>query len=243
MRNYAAIERADRERHKYSKRRSNLGVVLSDRFGLQTMYNRRKAALAERTEKKFPVLEPTDDIIPLDDSIFNEHEINLTNIATLMQEAKQPLANGRSLLPIRTPLAGRHSVRCKQCDHSLCKGEYSPTSIKFKIQVLAENHVPDIRLSRQTVLIGNQWCPLFLTISNLSASLASVIIIPYKIEDESYVKCDSPVIELSLPNRDEAIEWDETFEKPSNESEGLIVFRRRHRIGIRFNVYATEDSV
>lgn len=52
-----------------------------------------------------------------------------------MQEARQPLVNGRPLLPIRTPLAGRHSVRCKQCDHSLCKGEYSPASMKFKIQV------------------------------------------------------------------------------------------------------------
>lgn len=56
-------------------RRSNLGTVLSDRFGLQTMYNRRKAALAERTEKKFPILEPTDDVPLLDDSIFDEHEI------------------------------------------------------------------------------------------------------------------------------------------------------------------------
>ncbi|VDM19523.1 unnamed protein product [Wuchereria bancrofti] len=242
MRNYAAIERADRERHKYSKRRSNLGAVLSDRFGLQTMYNRRKAALAERTEKKLPTLEPTDDVPWLDDYIFSEHEIDIGSIATLMQETKQPLANGRPLLPIRTPLVGRHSIRCKQCDHSLCKGEYSPTSIKFKIQVLAGNHVPDIRLSRQATLISNQWCPLFLTVSNFSASLARIIIVPCTNEDKSYVKCDSPVIELSLPNRDDAMEWDETFEKSANESEGFIVFRRRHRIGIRFNVYASEGE-
>uniref|UniRef100_A0A0R3RF98 Dynactin subunit 4 n=1 Tax=Elaeophora elaphi TaxID=1147741 RepID=A0A0R3RF98_9BILA len=237
MKNYAAIERADRERHKYSKRRSNLGTVLSDRFGLQTMYNRRKAALAERTEKEFSVLEPTDDVPPLDDSIFDEQELDVGSLATLMQQVKQPLANARALLPIKTPLAGRHSIRCKQCDHSLCKGEYSPTSIKFKIQVLAGNHVPDIRLSRQAALVASQWCPLFLTVSNFSASLARVVIIPYTNEDESYVKCDSPVIELSVPNRDDAMEWDETFEKSTNETEG-----RRHRIGIRFNVYATEGD-
>ncbi|VDK80600.1 unnamed protein product [Litomosoides sigmodontis] len=242
MRNYAAIERADRERHKYSKRRSNLGSVLSDRFGLQTMYNRRKAALAERTEKRFPILEPTDDVEPLDDSIFNEHEIDVGSIATLMQEAKQPLANGRALLPIRTPLTGRHSIRCKQCDHSLCKGEYSPTSIKFKIQVLAGNHVPDIRLSRQVALVGNQWCPVFLTVSNFSATLARIIITPCANGDESYVKCSSPEIELSVPNRDDEMEWDEALEKITNESEGLIVFRRRHRVGIRFNVQATEGE-
>uniref|UniRef100_A0A1I7VJZ6 Dynactin subunit 4 n=1 Tax=Loa loa TaxID=7209 RepID=A0A1I7VJZ6_LOALO len=239
MRNYAAIERADRERHKYYKRRTNLSTVLPDRFGLQTMYNRRKAMLAERTEKKFPALESTDDVAPLDDSIFDEHETSIESIPTLMQETKQPLASGRPLLPIRTPLAGRHSLRCKQCDHSLCKGEYSPTSIKFKIQVLAGNHVPDIRLSRQAALVSNQWCPLFLTVSNFSASLARVVITPYTNDDESYVKCDSSVIELSVPNRDDAMEWDETFEKSANETESLIVFRRRHRIGIRFNVYAT----
>lgn len=67
------------------------------------------------------------------------------SIATLMQEARQPLANGRALLPIRTPLTGRHSIRCKQCDHSLCKGEYSPTSIKFKIQVV--NYIVGLRIS------------------------------------------------------------------------------------------------
>lgn len=58
-------------------RRSNLGAVLSDRFGLQTMYNRRKAALVERTEKKFPSLESTHDVPLLDDSIFDEHEIGI----------------------------------------------------------------------------------------------------------------------------------------------------------------------
>lgn len=40
------------------------------------MYNRRKAALAERTEKKFPILEPTDDVPRLDEAIFDEKEIS-----------------------------------------------------------------------------------------------------------------------------------------------------------------------
>ncbi|VDN02204.1 unnamed protein product [Thelazia callipaeda] len=241
MRNYAVVERADRERHKYT-RRSSMGNVLSDRFGLQTMYNRRKAALAERTDKKFPVLEATADVPELDDSIFSENKIDVGSIATLIQQIKQPLANGRPLFPIKTPLAGRHSVRCKQCEHSLCKGEYSPTSIKFKIQVLAGNYVPDIRLSRQASLVVNQCCPLFLTVSNFSMSLTQVVIMPEMREDETYVKCESFVIELSIPNRDDTVEWSETSDININESEGMIVFRRRHRVGIRLNVFSVEGE-
>ncbi|VDN18103.1 unnamed protein product [Gongylonema pulchrum] len=246
MRNYAAAEKADRERHKYIRRKSNFGNTFSDRFGLQTMYNRRKAALAEQTEKKFPVLEATSDVPQLDESIFNEQQIDVGSVATLMQQIKQPLANGRPLFPVRIPLAGRHSVRCKQCDHSLCKGEYSPTSIKFKIQVLAGTHVPDIRLSRPVALIGNQWCPLFLTVSNFSTSVARVVIIPDTNEnDDSYVKCDSPVVELSIPNRDDTSEWDDTSEKsppPAVDTEATVVFRKRHRVGLRLNVYSVEGE-
>lgn len=34
------------------------------------------------------------------------------------------------------------------------------------------------------------------------------------------LQCDSPMIELSIPNRDDAMEWDETLEQSDNETEG-----------------------
>lgn len=48
--------------------------------------------------------------------------------------------------------------------------------------------MPDIRLSRKAVLVSNQWCPVFLTVSNFSANLARIVIIPCTNDDESNVK-------------------------------------------------------
>ena len=59
-------------------RRSNLGTVFSDRFGLQSIYNRRKAALfGQANEAKIEVLEPTDQVPSLDPKIFTEKSFGL----------------------------------------------------------------------------------------------------------------------------------------------------------------------
>jgi dynactin-4 len=40
---------------------------------------------------------------------------------------------------------------CGRCEHNLSKPEYNPTSIKFKIQLAAYYHVPEIVIHR----VGN----------------------------------------------------------------------------------------
>ncbi|VDM43629.1 unnamed protein product [Toxocara canis] len=242
MRNFATAEKADRERHKYTKRRSNLGSAFGDRFGLQTMYNRRKALLTERHAIDVPKLESTDSVPELDESIFTEDQLDTNNMPTLMQQVNQPLAMGRPLLPVKTHLFGRRAVRCKQCDHSLCKAEYNPNSIKFKIQVLAGNHVPDIRLSRAAELVVDQWCPVFLTVSNFSSSVTQVIISPRSEEDDRYVKCETPEISLTIPNRDETVDFDDGADKLASGTSGSIVFRKRYQVGVRMSARTAEGK-
>ncbi|MFH4977038.1 hypothetical protein AB6A40_003747 [Gnathostoma spinigerum] len=237
----ASFEKAQRERHKYTKRRSNLGSMFSDRFGLQTIYSRRKAALTERTPSEAVKVSATDDVVEVSDAFISQESMDM-NIPDLIQTVNQPLANGRPLLPIRTPLTGRRGVRCKQCDHSLCKAEYNPNSIKFKIQVLAGSFVPDIRLSRPVTLVAGQWCPVFLTVSNFSATPCRVVVSPDSKEEPFYVKCETTPVEVSLPSRDETLEIDESFDNTLNETGGVIVFRKRHRVGIRMSVMAEDDS-
>lgn len=44
-------------------------------------------------------------------------------------------------------------------------------------------------------------------------------------------KCDSPVIELSIPNRDDTLEWDESSERFEPEAgEGLVAFSVYHAL-------------
>lgn len=48
--------------------------------------------------------------------------------------------------PISKSLSVKRSLRCKECERNLCRSEYSPVSIRFKIQSAAYYHVPEIRL-------------------------------------------------------------------------------------------------
>lgn len=52
-------------------RRANQ-AVFSDRFGLQTVINRRRALLAEKVVVKYPTQEPTDEPPKLDEAVYTE---------------------------------------------------------------------------------------------------------------------------------------------------------------------------
>ena len=46
----------------------------------------------------------------------------------------------------------KRSQRCRRCEHNLSKPEYNPTSIKFKIQLAAYYHVPEIVIYKVPLL-------------------------------------------------------------------------------------------
>jgi len=50
----------------------------------------------------------------------------------------------------------KRSQRCRRCEHNLSKPEYNPTSIKFKIQLAAYYHVPEIIIFNiEPMFLGN----------------------------------------------------------------------------------------
>eukprot|EP00095_Tigriopus_kingsejongensis_P003533 snap_masked-scaffold106_size358372-processed-gene-0.10 protein:Tk03533 transcript:snap_masked-scaffold106_size358372-processed-gene-0.10-mRNA-1 annotation:"dynactin subunit 4" len=62
----------------------------------------------------------------------------------------------------------KRSQRCRECEHNLCKPEYNPSSIKFKIQLAAFYHVPEIVLMRVDLksLRAGATCALVFRITN-----------------------------------------------------------------------------
>uniref|UniRef100_A0A0K0DHU9 Dynactin subunit 4 n=1 Tax=Angiostrongylus cantonensis TaxID=6313 RepID=A0A0K0DHU9_ANGCA len=125
---------------------------------------------------------------------------------------RQPLAGDRPLRPVRMPLRARRAVRCKNCDHNLVKLEYGTSTIRYKIQYFARNFVPEIRLSREPEICEGENGSVLLTVANESNSKAEVSIRIFYI---------SRLI---------------TYYRP-----GTVVFRRRHRAGIRLEVKSRED--
>jgi len=60
--------------------------------------------------------------------------------------------------PRHKHLVVKRSQRCRQCEHNLSKPEYNPTSIKFKIQLAAFYHVPEVvifQLSKEPLRAGH----------------------------------------------------------------------------------------
>lgn len=83
---------------------------------------------------------------------------NDSNVSSLAQrwtsQADQsPLL--RDLGPCRTPLRTKQTKRCPACRHIIVRPDTKPTSHKYKIRLLALNHLPDIQVrlpSRTTSL-------------------------------------------------------------------------------------------
>lgn len=61
----------------------------------------------------------------------------------------------------------KRSLRCRQCEHNVIKPEYHPTSVKYRIQLFASYHVPDVLLVNcEQSLKSGQLNSLTLKLSN-----------------------------------------------------------------------------
>ncbi|VDO88218.1 unnamed protein product [Heligmosomoides polygyrus] len=294
MRVLAAAEKAQRDQVKLNKRRShNVGSFLTDRYGLQAIYQKRKKTF-EKPVSNEPLHLASEEVPELDMSLYLEDGTEVIE-PSLDSRLRQPLAAGRLLRPVRMPLKARRAVRrveevwftpglklatcsaclrlamrgrgrvryiygspcmvadvfssstespgtCKHCDHNLVKLEYGTSTIRYKIQYFARNFVPEIRLSREPQLLKGQNGSVLLTVANESNSKAEVIIMADN--EDGKIECLTPVVELSLPSSDDTtdiydIEGDRRF---ACDGLGTVVFRRRHRAGIRLEVNTGEHT-
>lgn len=92
----------------------------------------------------------TDVVAELPDDIFSK-EINLSNITTLKQRLTHPSVQPTTvanLYPLNKNLSIKRSLRCRQCEHNIIKPEYNPVSVKYRIQLFASYHVPEVRLMK-----------------------------------------------------------------------------------------------
>merc|ERR1719378_95641 len=92
----------------------------------------------------------------------------ITNLPQrLAQLETQPLEIG-DIFPRHKHLMIKRSQRCRRCEHNLSKPEYNPTSIKFKIQLAAYYHVPEIIIYRVGQMVANKPMELVIKVTNPS---------------------------------------------------------------------------
>lgn len=152
----ALRERQEKERKKFIPRRSYLHF--SDKFGLTAVMARKRAGLPplggvglKDDTGSIPDIIPSEaveevDSLPADIYI---KSVNLAQVTTLSQRLAQPEFQPElvsDLFPAHKHLMIKRSQRCRSCEHNVSKPEYNPGSIKFKIQLAAYYHVPEIRI-------------------------------------------------------------------------------------------------
>ncbi|KAG8283449.1 Dynactin subunit 4 [Homalodisca vitripennis] len=118
-----------------------------ERYGLSGMIARRRAGLptvplgrdAELTTPPAPAT-ASETVEDLPDHFFTQAPV-LTQITTMTQRLaltdSQPVST-EDLIPPHRRLFIKRSQRCRECEHNICKPEFTPASIKFKIQLAAQ---------------------------------------------------------------------------------------------------------
>ncbi|XP_063237424.1 dynactin subunit 4 [Bacillus rossius redtenbacheri] len=201
----AAKERQEKEKRKYVPRRSYLHF--SDKFGLSTLLARKRAGLAPQgpglkdDASGLPELEPaeaSEGVEPLPESVFSE-PLDLSQVTTmaqrLLQVEVQP-ADVRRLLPVHKPLLVKRSLRCRECEHNVSKPETSPSSTKFKIQLFAYYHVPEVRVVTCEPLLAGRPAQLVLKLCNPTQHQTTLSFLPLPSPEE-----DRRELELALQER------------------------------------------
>jgi len=161
-RSIAQREKMEKESRRFLGRKLSY-LQLSDKFGLSSVVSRKRSGLSSlnltsgltgREDLGRPVevspAEPVslDEINDLPEELLTK-ELDLHNVTTLDQMFSQLEFQPETfskIYPTHKHLMIKRSHRCRRCEHNLSKPEYNPTSIKFKIQLAAYYHVPDIVL-------------------------------------------------------------------------------------------------
>ena len=163
-RSIAQREKLEKESRRFLGRKLSY-MQLADKYGLSAAVARRKAGLPPIIQRA-PTSDGTgekgggqaisvapseaksiEDIELLDSNDLFSKEPDLCRITRLeqrlMQIDTQPCFTA-DVYPRHKHLVVKRSQRCRICEHNLSKPEYNPSSIKFKIQLAAFYHVPEL---------------------------------------------------------------------------------------------------
>lgn len=258
----AVVLQRKQEKQEYHKRRAQKPhkfPSLTDRTGLTVSMIRRQLNWADKTQQKIHV-EPvnrsvaTDQTDSLPENIFTE-DINLKMITTVQQRlaqiSHQPITVTK-LYPQHKSLCIKRSLRCKKCDHNVCKPELNPNSIKYRIQLFAAYHVPEIRLVECTNLKSGGNCYVKLKFINPTMYDMEVVLYTVDIDTEEGVlvgvdkanvngKIQFTNEPFELLRRDDSIDIDEDKIQYDKEYPDFIVAKKGNQVVGHFPVSLNKD--
>ncbi|KAL1139541.1 hypothetical protein AAG570_006524 [Ranatra chinensis] len=264
----AMRERSQKDKKTYSTPRRGYSSF-TEKFGLSSMIARKRAGLPslplggkEVNLSNLPPITPSvaeEEVEPLPESYFAE-EPDLTKITSLVQRHANPALQAttiNTLHPQHRHFYIKRSLRCRQCEHNVSKPEYNPGSIKFKIQLAAYYHMPEVRIMTFEPLQAGKPSDIILKLINPTQHLTSVQFTQLPTTEEIEVaeereknmkesldrdlisipipprcvvitgKADLPSSAVVLPPRDDAAEYDDTVDTHSFQDDPNVVVWRK----------------
>ncbi|KAB7505713.1 Dynactin subunit 4 [Armadillidium nasatum] len=178
----AQREKIENERRKSSKKKVPY-LSLSEKISLSSSFS---SIISRRSlSSPYSLKEAVDEVEDLPSEIFTD-EINLSDVTSIEQRLavpdRQPELT-KDLYPLHKHLLVKKSHRCRQCEHNLSKPEYNPSSIKFKIQLGAYYHVPELRLFKEVELKWGVASPMLITLCNPTPHDMTVMLLPYSYDE------------------------------------------------------------
>ncbi|KAG1696680.1 Dynactin subunit 4 [Nymphon striatum] len=234
-------EKLDKE--KKAVRKSKYLSLVSKSSMLSTARRRSNAFSAYLRDKEIEVV----DIIPavasekveeLPDSCYED--MCLTSVCNISQRHKDPVFQQEEkskMYPHHIGLLIKQSKRCKICEHNLIKPEFNPTSIKFKIQLSAYYHIPEIKIMKLPELSYQKPSKLILTLCNPTQHELTITVTGLKSTDDPddpdvNADLDTPPSELMLGQRDDTAEFDDVSDAQSfKDDPEVVMYRKANRIG------------
>ncbi|CAG7729325.1 unnamed protein product [Allacma fusca] len=201
---------ATREKNAKEKKYVHKNKFLAaGRHGLAHLLPKRfPAANPEEIGKAIPLpnfVASTSSAEELDDlpSEFYETEFVSAKVTSLSQrfgQVETEPSESAALMPTHKQLLVKRSLRCRVCERNIHKPEYSPVSIKFKIQLNAYYHVPQVRLMAPLptpIKPGNQ-ARIILRLANPTQFPTSIKFLPFAWVPLKKIDEHPPVITESM---------------------------------------------
>lgn len=186
---------------------------------------------------------PADELEKLDSDLYYAKNFDIESITGIEQRLAQIEIQPErvaDLKPISKSLSVKRSLRCKECERNLCRSEYSPVSIRFKIQSAAYYHIPELRLRTDVHPIKLKLNDVnIVEFSVQNQTLAQIKFKLSEVPNEGETDCDLvlPPLELNLGPKDDTTDYEHVplQIRPLNE-ETQVTFQSPFKIGFYIKV-------
>lgn len=224
----------------------------TERSPLSTVYNMEPTSNEEGIIESF---KPTESMKPegstnLDTSYYYNEHFDLEKVSGIEQRLAQVEIQPdkvKNFKPISKSLSVKRSLRCKECERNLCRSEYSPVSIRFKIQSAAYYHVPELRLRSDTYPIKLKLNEINIVEFSIQNQTLSQIKVRFAEVEEAEKDNDCNLVlpphEMELGPKDDTADYEHVplQLRPLNE-DTQIIFQSPFKIGFFIKVTPKEKD-